>query len=251
MNTLKESFAQFIEEPTREGLREVLRTNLGETNNLDFKEEWPAYPKVAKLILALANSGGGCIIFGVKESESSDLIPVGINEIVDKAEIQSKLCLFLPDELTWEVLDFRYNDSEYSSIVGKKYQVIFVKDDPEHIPFITQKNGENIKNAAIYVRRGTSSEEVNYVELQKIVNRRIETGYSTTSEIKLEEHLSQLQILFSNVEKYKFTSLLEPLRGMLLGTKELNPKYPEEDYESFILRMISRKKLKIERLIDN
>lgn len=35
---LKEAFARFFEDPSREGLRDLLRDNLGETNEFDFKK---------------------------------------------------------------------------------------------------------------------------------------------------------------------------------------------------------------------
>ena len=52
----KELFARFLENPTREGLREILQNHLGETRDLDFKESWENWAKMAKHILGLANS---------------------------------------------------------------------------------------------------------------------------------------------------------------------------------------------------
>ncbi len=63
----KEEFAKFYENPTREGLRELLKNNLGEYPNIDFKSQLPTFSSIARHILGIANSGGGCIILGVAE----------------------------------------------------------------------------------------------------------------------------------------------------------------------------------------
>lgn len=82
-----EGFSRFFEKPTREGLRDLIKSNIGETDYLDFKTEWPEYPKLAKHILALSNSGGGAIITGVKQNEDGTIESVGSNEIGDKEKI--------------------------------------------------------------------------------------------------------------------------------------------------------------------
>ena len=68
----KELFASFFEDPTRENLRDLLKGNTGETKNLDFKEQWPATNGLVKHILAIANSGGGCVVVGVAESDDNN-----------------------------------------------------------------------------------------------------------------------------------------------------------------------------------
>lgn len=64
---LKEAFAQFFENPSREALRQLLVDHTGEHDELDFKSELIEKSQLAKHILAMANKSGGIIIFGVKE----------------------------------------------------------------------------------------------------------------------------------------------------------------------------------------
>jgi len=45
--TFHEAFTKFFEEPTRDKLRELLKNNVGELDNLDFKESFPAKDKLA------------------------------------------------------------------------------------------------------------------------------------------------------------------------------------------------------------
>jgi hypothetical protein len=54
----KEEIARFLESPSREGLRNILKNHVGELSDLDFKENLPEPTKLAKHILAMANTWG-------------------------------------------------------------------------------------------------------------------------------------------------------------------------------------------------
>jgi len=263
--TLYEEFARFFENPTREGLRELLRNNVGELPHCDFKQQWPAFPKFARHLLGLGNSGGGCIIIGIAQREDKTLEPEGLEALMDKADIVNGIKKFLPNALlaNVDIQDYSFEASEYPAIVGKKFQVVFVWDDPKHLPFVATGDGDGIRNNAIYVRRGTSTEEANYEELQRIINRRLDTSYSSQREIDLETHLEQLKFLFRQVDRYHIRitgglaqymqSAFSQLAAQIMGEQSErvpNPMYPEEDFEAFIVRMIERKKKRIEIELD-
>lgn len=240
----REDYARFFEDPSREALRNLLRGHVGELNNCDFKKEWPVFSKVARHVLGLANSGGGCLIVGIEEKDDKTFDSVGIDELLDKADIQKGVQKFLPPQLQYEVLDFSYDDSEYPRIIGKKFQVLLVEDSPEYIPFIAKADGDGIRKNAIYVRRGTSTEEANYEELQQILNRRLETGYSSQGELDLNKHLGELKVLYNYISRYRsvFTDMI------LFPLHTTNPRYPEEDFEDFVKRMIEEKKKTIQSM---
>jgi hypothetical protein len=111
----KESFARFFEEPSREGLRELLKQQVGETRFMDFKEEWPKHASLAKQILGFANIGNACLIMGAKEEADGTIEPIGLPRLEDKADITNGLKKYLPAELLQrtDVLDFSFDDSEY------------------------------------------------------------------------------------------------------------------------------------------
>lgn len=263
---LHEDFARFAENPSRESFREFLRNNVGEVLQCDFKEDWPSFPRLARHLLGFGNSGGGCIIIGIAEREDKTLNAKGLDKLSDKTEVFNGIKKFLPYALlpNVDILNFTYEASEYPAIIGKKFQVVFVEDDPKHLPFVACTDGDGIRNNAIYVRRGTSTEEANYEEVQQLINRRIDTGYSTQREIDLQTHLEQLKILFRQVERYHvrtkggiFDEVGVAARSglfssALFGQRESvpNPRYPKEDLEAFIVRMIERKKRRIEIELD-
>ncbi|MDT7858186.1 ATP-binding protein [Rubrivirga sp. S365] len=190
---IHESFSRFFEEPTRETLRDLLRTNFGETDQLDFKASWPDFPKVARHVLAIANSGGGAIVFGVEEAENS-LDPKGLSDFRDKAEVAQGLKKYLPNDLRHETLDFAYEASEYPALTGKSFQVIVVEHDDTSIPYLCLREGSDVKDNVVYVRRGTESAAANHDELQRIIDRRFRV-MTEERQNSLEEDLSQLSTL--------------------------------------------------------
>jgi len=243
MKGFQEKFARFFEEPTREGLRDILQVNYGELDSLDFKADWPSLTKMAKHLLAFANSGGGCIIVGVLE-EDNFLKSKGVNDLLDKADFHEGVKSYIPKNLEYHLLNFSYDNSEYPEIIDKAFQVLIIEDTPQYLPFISISSGKGISENDIYIREGTKSVKASYQELQKIINRKIKTKYSTESEIKLEEHLSQLEILYSYIDTYKkvskgnnlFAAISEAIVDGAFGKieKKENPLYPEENFEEFI-----------------
>lgn len=253
--SLKEEFAKFCESPDRTKFRELLKQNTGEYAHVDFKTLWPEKPELAKHVLGFANSGGGVLVIGVKEENSGSLVPVGLASLEDKTDIKSKLQKYLPSELDYEIHNFEYGaESEWGPIKDKKFQVLEVRDAPQYLPFMSMhSSGENLHKNRVYFRGKSNTEEATHDELKKIINRRLDTNVSTTVEDAFKEHLAQLKLLYSFINKYHvkapvWMSTLASI-NMLGSTTEENTKYPKENFEDFIVRMIERKKNIIESLI--
>ena len=254
-SSAKENLARFLESKDRENLKELLKNNTGEYNFLDFKEKLLETPKLAKHILGFANAGGGILIFGVKEEKDGDFTPVGIDKFEDKTQMEKELEKYLPYELKYEIGNFEYKDPGWGKLAGKKFQVISVEDTPEYLPFLAKKTfGDVLYKNRVYIRGKVNTEEATHEELQDIVNRRISTNANTTSEEELRAHLRQLEILYSFVNEYGnyFKSYFGSIAGFSQNLAMLyrkNPKYPKEDFESFVLKMIKYKKKIIENIV--
>ena len=255
---------KLLQEPTLDKFREFLHAQTGEHNSIDFKSQWIEDSALAKEMLSLANSQGGIIVFGVAENDDKSIRIDGLPEIKDKAVISNGIKKFISSNLKYEIYDFSYTTSEYETLKGKHFQILFVEDSPEHIPFLAKKESGSLKSNMIYIRRGTACEIANEEELQSLINRRLNYMHPLNGEpLKLDEHLKQLKTLYERIDKnhvyYKnnlstgVSTFLNALAG-LVGTSEKviesNPYYPEENYEQFISRMISEKKKKIERVLD-
>lgn len=239
-----EVFAEFFEQPTRSRLRELLKNNLGEFNHLDFKEQWlpkEARGKLARDILGFANSGGGVMVIGVKECADGPLSSVGIPKLMDKTDIHNSVKKFLPGDIDYDVLNFPFQESEYGAIKGKKFQALLVEDRPQHLPFISMADGDQIESGRVYVRSGTATPVATHEQLQKILNRRIETGHSTDRELTLKEHLDELKLLYACISPSSI-----PIDMITLV---INPHYPKESYQAFIAQMIILKKKSIESFL--
>ena len=254
---LKEAFAVFFENPSRESLRKLLIDHTGEHDDLDFKSEFELIPppKLAKHIIAMANKAGGAIVFGVKETENSKFESVGL-ELDDKTEFLKKIEAYLPDKLIRSVHDFSFNEVEYTKIIGKSFRVVIVEYTPEYIPFLSKKDGTDIQKNLIYIRKNASSEQAEYNDLQDIFNRRLETNFSSAREISLTEHFKELKEIYSLLSKNIITtniagmsSFMDTMRIISMSQLKPNPKYPEEDYEDFVVRMLDLKKSVIESII--
>lgn len=265
---IKDIVYQLLQEPTLDHFREFLKGETGEHNAIDFKQEWIEKDKLAKLMLALANYGGGIVVFGVHENSDKTFSCDGLQELKAKEQVAAGIAPYMSSNLMYDVYDFSYQASEYAMLKGKNFQMLVVEDTPEFLPFISRKEGANIKPSTIYIRRGTSDEQITEEELAKILERRMKYIFPMTGKpLDLEEHLAQLKILYQNInptisktiklEKIPFVQALKVLAGFMTESTgeyeydtEKNPLYPEESYDEFISALINKKKKKIERVLD-
>lgn len=258
----KEAFATFVESPSRDGLRKFLLDTTGEYNDVDFKRE--LYQNVRYLvpdILAMANTEGGVIVFGIDEVEKSKLEPVGIElaDKDDKTKVKNQLSNYLEPRLKYEIIDFSFTESEYEKIKGKTFRVFIVEYDPRYIPFLSKKESIDDKNKgvwknAIYVRHNASTTQAEYSQLQDIFNRRLETSFDSTREMSLLEHFKELKQIYEFIPKGWWGNHYEDFYEEQVSANDgsyfqKNPDYPEEDFDRFVVRMIAVKKSIIESLI--
>ena len=240
--TLHENFYKFLKNPSKENLHEFLNENFGELDECDFKSEWPILTKISKIMLGIANSGGGIIVIGVTQKDDNTFDPIGIENMQDKSDIRNGIKKYIPEDLKYDVLDIKYEDQKFSDFYGRKFQIIMIEDIATHIPFISMADGDSIKINEIYVRKGTNTEKASYIDLQKIINRRVESTYSSSNEIDLREQLNQLKILYGEF------STLTAFGGLLSGpilTQDIR-----DNYKSYIKELISKKRKIIDKLID-
>ena len=90
-------YDQFLKEPTKDNFRDFMKKSCGELNEMDFKETWIDKGPLAKIMLAMANNGGGIIVFGVKENEDNTFDILGLDSLKDTGKRQ---ILRLPLNLT-------------------------------------------------------------------------------------------------------------------------------------------------------
>jgi predicted HTH transcriptional regulator len=268
-NPWKENLDSFLKNPNRDNLRSLLRLESVEDNDLEFKRQLIPHDDIARHILAMSNKNGGAIVFGVNEVQDNVFQCDGLENVPDMTDFEKNLSNYVPSELKRDnffntiLQRFDGNDSDFP---GKMFLVIVVNYNPRYMPFVSTKEGGKLKKNTIYIWRNRASEPANHDEIQEILNKRIETEYSTTNERELVEHLEELKKLYSYIPKtidklvsYTHQSALmrEVVRSLqytsILGEARYethpNPDYPKESYENFIGKLIEIKKEVIVKLL--
>lgn len=198
----KDVMYEFLANPTRENLMEVLDNHLGEENYWDFKERWPSDINLVKLILAIANSGNGCVVIGVRENPDNTYDPVGIDRFRDKAKLSDSIFRYVPDRLQITFKNYDYAGAAYPEVRGKKFQAIIIESSDKDLPYICEKSGEKIMSGDIYVRSHTKNVRAKYAEVDKLVRRKVKALRLIDSSTTLEEHLQQLKVLYRHHKIY-------------------------------------------------
>ena len=269
---IKDKFFDLISNnPSRDGFIDFLKANCGELDNIDFKGNWIDKGKLAKILLAMANSGGGVVVIGISENKKEKKFEItGIENAKDTADIEKEISRYVPRNVDYTVLCFDYNSEIYGDYSGKTFQAIIIRDTPERLPFFSLNETTDLEKDAIYVRRGTSSVKANARDLELMIQRKLENVYKESSNLSLSEHMEQLKFLYDSVPKTKRIlvkrgnqymsafagiKIIQERMSELFGEPDVydeipNENYPDEGYEDFLVRMIEQKKLKIEKVLD-
>ena len=103
---IKDRFFDIIcKNPSRDGFVTFVKESCGEQDNIDFKEKWIEKSKLAKIMLAIANSGGGMVVIGIKDNKGKGYEPIGIEELWDSAKVEQSIAICSVKRL---LLYFRY-----------------------------------------------------------------------------------------------------------------------------------------------
>lgn len=252
----KDDLYKVLKEPTLENFRELLQNHMDEEDYLDFKKEWESNEKMSKHILAMANSGGGCIILGVEQNGDGSFGICGLKSLKDPAKLKEGIKGIIPDSLEYLIKDFKYESSEYKAMENKKFQILIIKDNPKSLPYVCCKDGNDIKDGEIYIRTGTESRRANNYQIEKVIDRKLNAcKIPKNKDISLEKHLKHLKILYSELTYTTDTGWISSLAKVLTGignNKKTEKKelYPKEDYDDFILKVLNKKKKRIEEELD-
>lgn len=260
----KDDLLDFFKEPTLEAFSNFLEKNVGEGSQVEFKGKWINEIKLAKVMMGMANSGGGCIVIGVSEEANGTITSTGIPEdskIYDPADFAKIVEKYLPQKVEKYIFlkNFFYGDDVYGSLRGKKFQVVFISIETGDLPIICESDGqrenEKLKRGEIYIRRGSTTDLINYEELQEILSRSIEAKRRLRQDITLEDELEQLKALYDaipvSIYKNSFSAFKQSSFSMissLWGYTE-NKIFPEQSFEEFLKEMIEDKEEKIRKAL--
>lgn len=218
--------------------------NITRTPSVALYEMVQDHEAIAQTILAMANSGGGIILFGVREQEPKvTLVGLKREELINATEFKKEMEHYLPETLHYEVHTLDYTTDANPNIRGKIFQLLDIKDVPTHIPFLPLKSGELISESMVYVRDAQSNASATYAQIQDLLGRRLQTGYSA-SQLPLDEHLKQLRVLYGHISSYEHVSHLLGVDNLIHQSTagDSSAGSIEHEFDAFVLDLIDQKK---------
>ncbi len=171
--TVPTSKAQFThEQVSREQLLRLLAAQT-ESNQLDFKREVEdtkaGRAALAKDVVAMANTDGGWIIFGVADQTWE---PMGLAEVTDRTALHRKLEPFFKRDPKFEYAEHEVRLPQWPA--PHRLGIMYVPRSRRPIHTIEQKNERNqpvLQENTIYVRRGGASTQADQEYLDRLSER--------------------------------------------------------------------------------
>ncbi len=150
-----------------------------ESSNLDFKESFDTnggrdWCELIKDIAAMANSGGGAILIGVKDDGEPSNHDVGEILKLDQANIVNKISSYTDEQFSSiETHELTRAGSRIAVFIisGSEYPIVFKKPGTYDIGGGKQQTAFSV--GSIYFRHGTKSENCRASDIRDFVERKI------------------------------------------------------------------------------
>jgi len=150
-----------------------------ESKQIEFKEKFDPtsdrdWCEIIKDIVAMANSGGGCILIGVKNNGMPSKIDLSEVEKLDPAQITDKIAKYTGEQFSdFEIEEFDKNGYKIIALlIGKaSYPMVFIRAGTYQIEQGKQKTA--FGKGTIYFRHGAKSEPGNSRDLEEFINRKL------------------------------------------------------------------------------
>ena len=149
---------------TRSKLIELAQRAMRESKLVDFKRQFDvssleSWCEVIKDIVAMANSGGGIIVFGVEDNGvSADIDPSPIFDF-DPADISTKIMKYTGGHLhDIEVLEVTRGTSTHAAFLVPESEVPVIFNKPGTYEVADRKQKTAFGQGTIYFRHGSKSE---------------------------------------------------------------------------------------------
>ena len=236
-------------DPISDHMMDYLLSQSKESSYFDFKatldisKNSTDFLKIIKDVYAFANAGGGFLVLGVHENNSSNnkqgfsKVGLPVNFKIDQASLQEKINAHLDTPLEIGYNEFKRNvDGE-----EKLFALIYIPPSPkilsprkDGIYKIGKKKINAFSKKTIYTRRGTQSIEASEYEIKQIKNRIKNEAYKIS--IITGEPDQATEYLFSNLFKVvnlpKFinvgTAMHSSIRDFITTYRQ---KYPDKQFD--------------------
>jgi Schlafen, AlbA_2 len=169
--------------------RRLIRAREGkrETHNLDFKERFDLNSKadwceVVKDLVAMANSGGGVIVFGVSNDATPAKIDLGPILGLDPAKVTDKVAAYTGEQLSgFQMVEIKRGRRRAAALLidGLDVPVPFTRPGTYPDPDRPRKQKTAFSQGTLYVRHGAKSEPATRSDVTAIIERRLDIERQT------------------------------------------------------------------------
>jgi hypothetical protein len=161
---------------------ELLKTTITESNCIEFKSEFNYHNngeviEIIKDIIAISNSGGGGIAFGIYDDGTFSSNDCTELLRIDLADFSNKIRKYINkefDAISIETIKREGRDVVCFIIQGSNYPIIFENPGTYELPNTDRKQKTAFGKGTIYVRHGSKSETANNYDLIELTTREID-----------------------------------------------------------------------------
>ncbi len=186
----------------KELINQALQSS-SESSEVDFKESFDAsnnkdWVEIVKDIVAMANSGGGVIIFGLNNQGQPIATGTTADEIIkiDPADITNKIHKYTGYHFgNFKVLTAEKDGRELGLFVVGEVEIPMVFIKPGTYPIAGGKQKTAFAQGTIYFRHGAKSEPGTRDDLQKVIERIREKWLSGIQMVMQAPEGSQYMVL--------------------------------------------------------
>ncbi|MFN8159745.1 MAG: putative DNA binding domain-containing protein [Solirubrobacterales bacterium] len=173
-----------LERQRRQSL-ERARTAKRESRYLDFKEEFDpsssaSWCELVKDLAAIANSGGGVIVIGVRNNGRPSRANLSPILDLDPAKITDQVFRFTSEHFSgFEIGEVKRGRAKAALIIIDPIEIPLVFSKPGTYPIADNKQKTAFSRGTLYVRHGAKSEPALTSDLARIVERHREEVRAT------------------------------------------------------------------------
>jgi hypothetical protein len=165
---------------TRKKLIERAQDSTSESKYIDFKSQFDiasneAWCEVIKDIVAMANSGGGIIVFGIDDDGTSSKMDYAALLAYDTANITTKIAKYTNYQFSEiEVVEVKRAGKTHAAFLISAADIPIVFTKPGTYEVAEKKQKTAFAQGTIYFRHGSKSEHGNRDDLSKWREREVE-----------------------------------------------------------------------------
>ena len=150
-----------------------------ESKNLDFKEQFDLgsqrdWCEVVKDVIAISNTGGGAIVFGLRNNGAPAGTDISAIPNLDPADLTNKIFKYTNQQFSDFEIREETKDGQHVAIlrVGPS-PVPIVFEKPGTYPVAGSKQGRAFSQGSVYFRHGAKSEPGTTADLRAAIERRL------------------------------------------------------------------------------